>query len=248
VTAEARVLIFGATSKIAGEVAKILAQRRAKLHLVARNEARLGALAAELGKLTQVSTEVADLGDPGRAPEIVERAFERLGSVDEVYVLQGDLGEQRLSELSFIEAERILRVNLLGVVALLIPLANGLEARGRGRIVVVTSVAGDRGRPRNYTYGSAKGALNIYLQGLRSRLYSTGVTVITIRLGPVDTPMTENHPKNRLFGRADRVAEQIVAARANGEVYVPGYWWPIMWVVRNLPLALFQRFSFLAGR
>ena len=65
---------------------------------------------------------------------------------------------------------------------------------------MITSVAGDRGRPRNYTYGAAKSATTTYLEGVRSRLYRAGVTVHDLRLGPVDTPMTRDHPKNALFG------------------------------------------------
>jgi short-subunit dehydrogenase len=111
-------------------------------------------------------------------------------------------------------------------------------------------VAGDRGRPRNYTYGTAKGALNVYLQGLRTRVWSRGVGVHTLKLGPVDTPMTATHEKTMLFARADRVAAGIVdAIDANrAEAYVPGYWRGIMAVVRNLPERVFQRLPALSGR
>ena len=109
---------------------------------------------------------------------------------------------------------------------------------------------GARGRPRNYTYGAAKGALNLYLQGLRSRLYPAGVKVTTLKLGPVDTPMTRTHRKNALFATPARAARDIVRAldRGAGEVYVPWYWRPIMAVVRNTPEPLFQRLGFLSGR
>jgi decaprenylphospho-beta-D-erythro-pentofuranosid-2-ulose 2-reductase len=112
------------------------------------------------------------------------------------------------------------------------------------------SVAGDRGRPRNYTYGAAKGALTLYLQGLRSRLYPVGVAVTTLKLGPVDTPMTVDHAKNPLFTTPERLAPAIVRAidRRAGEVYLPWYWRPILAVVRNTPEPLFQRLRFLSGR
>ena len=87
-----------------------------------------------------------------------------------------------------------------------------MEASRGGRIGVITSVAGERGRPRNYTYGTAKGALNVYLQGLRSRLYDSGVSVTTLKLGPVDTPMTKDHAKHALFGKPSAVARGIVRA------------------------------------
>ena len=115
---------------------------------------------------------------------------------------------------------------------------------------MLTSVAGERGRPRNYTYGAAKSATSTYLQGLRSRLYATGVSVHDIRLGPVDTPMTVDHEKNRLFGEAHSVGRGIVRAieREQPTVYLPWFWRPIMAIVRRLPEPLFQRFGFLSGR
>jgi short-subunit dehydrogenase len=167
-----------------------------------------------------------------------------------VLIAHGLLGDQLATERTFDAAEHVLRTNFLSVVALLVPLANHLEAAGCGRLGVITSVAGDRGRPRNYTYGAAKGALNIYLQGLRTRLYAAGVTVTTLKLGPVDSPMTVDHKKHLLFGQPARVARGIVHAMDAGvaEAYVPSFWRAIMPVVKNTPEALFQRLSFLSGR
>ena len=91
--------------------------------------------------------------------------------------------------------------NLLSPVALLVPLANHLDAGTRRAIAVLSSVAGDRGRPRNFTYGAAKGALNVYLQGLRTRMWPSGRRVHTFKLGPVDTPMTADHRKHAVFAR-----------------------------------------------
>jgi len=136
------------------------------------------------------------------------------------------------------------------VVALLVPLGNHFEAAGAGHIAVLSSVAGDRGRPRNYTYGASKGAVNLYLQGLRTRLWPRGVGVHTLKLGPVDTPMTTTHEKTMLFARADRVAVDIVAAIDAGraEAYVPWYWRFIMAIVRNMPERAMQRLRALSGR
>jgi short-subunit dehydrogenase len=167
-----------------------------------------------------------------------------------VLVAHGYLGDQLGSERSYDEADLILRTNFLSVVALLVPLANHLEAAGRGRIGVITSVAGDRGRPRNFTYGAAKGGLGIYLQGLRSRLRPAGVTVTTLKLGPVETPMTVDHRKNLLFAQPDGVARTLVAAidRGEAEAYVPRFWRPIMAIVRRTPELVFQRLRALSGR
>jgi short-subunit dehydrogenase len=244
-----RTLILGATSAIAAEVAQIAADRGDRLHLVGRDPDKLARVADRCAK-AHVTTERADLADLESNEEVIARALEALGGIDWALIAHGDLGDQLASERSYAEADRILRVNFLSVVSLLIPLSNVMEAAGSGRIGVLASVAGDRGRPRNYTYGSAKGALHVYLQGLRTRLYPLGVTVTTLKLGPVDTPMTRDHGKHMLFGKPDSVARDIVRAMAAGtsEAYVPSFWAAIMPIVRGTPEPLFQRIRFLSGR
>jgi short-subunit dehydrogenase len=245
-----RVLILGATSAIAAEVALIHAGRGDRLHLVGRNPDKLAEVARRCGAPPQVTTQQADFADLPRNEQVVADAIATLGGLDTAIIAHGDLGDQLASERTFAAAEETLRTNLLSVIALLIPLANHLEAARSGRLAVMTSVAGDRGRPRNYTYGTAKGALNIYLQGLRTRLHPAGVTVTTLKLGPVDTPMTASHRKHLLFGKPASVAESIVQAVDNSaaEAYVPGFWRAIMPVVKNTPEALFQKLPFLSGR
>lgn len=243
----ASILVIGATSAIAAEVAVRRARRGDALHLVGRSAEKLAAVVARCGE--RATARVADLltADP---EALVREAVGILGRLDQVLVAHGDLGDQLASERSVDEAERILAVNLTSVVRLLVPIANQLEAQRGGTVAVITSVAGDRGRPRNYTYGAAKGGLNTYLQGLRSRLYPAGARVTTVRLGPVDTPMTASHAKNALFARPGLVADAIVRAmdRGAGDVYVPWFWRWILAVVRVLPEWLFQRLSFLAMR
>ncbi len=243
------VLIFGATSAVAAEVAVLFAARGCRLHLVGRNPEKLAEVARRC-TTTQVTTQLADFSELERNQAVVQEAISTLGRIDTVLIAHGDLGDQLASEQSFEAAEKTLRVNFTSVVSLLIPLANQLEAAGNGCIGVITSVAGDRGRPRNYTYGAAKGALNTYLQGLRTRLYPAGVAVTTLKLGPVDTPMTRDHKKHALFGKPPAVAASIVHAldtRA-AEAYVPAFWGATMPIVKNTPEWLFQRLPFLSGR
>ncbi len=244
-----RVLILGATSAIAAEVAVLHAQRGDRLHLVGRNAEKLLEVAKRCSATT-VTTSIADFNDLDANGAVIADAASMLGGVDVALIAYGDLGDQLASERSFTDAESILRTNFTSVVALLVPLANHFEATGNGRLGVITSVAGDRGRPRNYTYGAAKGALNVYLQGLRTRLFASGVKVTTLKLGPVDTPMTRDHKKHALFGKPDKVARAIVRAMDAGtaEAYVPSFWGAIMPVVKNTPERIFQLLPFLSGR
>lgn len=244
-----RVVIFGATSAIAAEVASLYAARGARLHLVGRSRDKLSALIASLPAGSVGSSE-ADFADLSQNERVVQDALAALGGADVALIAHGDLGDQLQSERDFAQAEATLNVNFVSVVALLVPLANAFAAQGRGTIGVITSVAGDRGRPRNYTYGAAKGGLNIYLQGLRSRLVRAGVKVVTLKLGPVDTPMTRDHAKNALFAQPRDVARSIVKALDDGsaESYVPSFWSAIMPVVKLAPERLFQLLPFLSGR
>ncbi|HVU52147.1 MAG TPA: SDR family NAD(P)-dependent oxidoreductase [Polyangia bacterium] len=244
-----RVLILGATSAIAAEVARLYAARGARLCLVGRNPEKLARLALDLPP-ERVTSAVADFANLGNAEALVRASLDALGGVDVALIAHGDLGDQLESERSLDAAQAIITANFTSAVALLLPLANHMEAARAGTIGVITSVAGDRGRPRNYTYASAKGALNVYLQGLRTRLYPAGVKVTTLKLGPVDTPMTATHRKTPVFSTPAAVARGIVAALDAGaaEAYVPAYWGAIMTVVRHTPERLFQKLPFLSGR
>ncbi|MCW5832707.1 MAG: SDR family NAD(P)-dependent oxidoreductase [Labilithrix sp.] len=243
------VLIFGATSAVAAEAAEIFARRGDRLHLVGRNPDKLADVARRC-RGAEVTTTHADFTDLDANERIVKDAVAALGRVDVALIAHGDLGDQLASERAFTDAEPILRVNFTSVVSLLVPLANHMEVARAGRIAVITSVAGERGRPRNYTYGAAKGALNVYLQGLRTRLYASGVSVTTLKLGPVDSPMTRDHAKHALFGKPEAVARSIVRAidARVPEAYVPSFWRVIMPIVRSTPERLFQRLPFLSGR
>ncbi len=245
------IAIFGATSCIASDVARVYrhAEPSARLFLIGRNADKLAALRAELGAQV-VGTRTQDFARTHEASACIEAVIAALGHIDIALVAHGALGDQVESEHDLDAAEHITDANYASVVALLIPLANHLEARRAGHLAVMSSVAAERGRPRNYTYAAAKSAVNTYLQGLRSRLYSSGVEVHTLKLGPVDTPMTETHEKNALFSRSADVAKQIVRVIDAGvaEAFVPSYWRATMWAVRNMPEPIFQRVKSLSGR
>ena len=244
-----RVLILGATSAIAAEVARLCARSGDDIYLIGRSSGKLADLVAELGARVR-GYAIADLDELNKNTGRVDDAVECLGGLDVALIAHGLLGDQQRSESELDHALEILQTNFTSAVSLLIPLANYFERQGRGHLGVITSVAGERGRPRNYTYGAAKGGLTHYLEGVRSRLYRAGVQVHNLKLGPVDTPMTVAHDKHALFGRKDRVARGIFRElqRCRHVAYLPRVWGWIMAAVRVLPEPLFQRFDFLAGR
>lgn len=242
-----RVLIIGATSAIAEATARMLAERGDALYLVARNEPRLGAIAADLAVRgsPRVGSEVLDANDFAAHEQMLARAETFLSGYDTVLVAHGTLSDQKACEGSVELTMREINTNALSVIAMLTRIANRLEARQSGTIAVISSVAGDRGRGSNYVYGSAKALVTAFLSGLRQRLGKCGVNVLTIKPGFVDTPMTAAFEKGLLWARPERIAQGIVRAldRQSGTIYLPGFWRPIMLVIRAIPESLFLRLS-----
>jgi len=240
-----RVVIFGATSVIAHETAKCFATDGADLVLAGRDATRLAANAADLKVrgAKQVETLVADLADVSTHPKLIDEAIAALGGIDAALIAHGTLGDPKLSEESVDEVMLQMQVNALSYMSLMTLLANLMEKRRSGCICVISSVAGDRGRARNYVYGSAKAAVTAFSSGLRNRLSGSGVSVVTIKPGPIDTPMTASHRKSPLFGKADKTGRRIYEAMLKGEdvVYVPWFWGPIMLAIRSIPERIFKK-------
>jgi decaprenylphospho-beta-D-erythro-pentofuranosid-2-ulose 2-reductase len=240
-----RVLIIGATSAIAAETARVFAAYGARLFLTGRDSERLDAAAADLRVRGAVQVETArlEVTDIASHGGVLEAADAALGGLDVVLIAHGTLPDQARCEQSVAETLAALEVNFTATVALLTLLANRLEAARHGCIAVITSVAGDRGRQSNYVYGAAKGGVDRFLEGLRNRLFRSGVSVLTIKPGFVDTPMTAGVPKNLLFASPRRVGRAIYRAieTRRSVVYIPWFWRPIMFLVTALPESIFQR-------
>lgn len=239
------VLILGATSSIARALAHALARQGAALHLVGRDLAEVERVGRDLAIRYQVPIswsgfEAQNYSSHG---DVLEKAIAHLPHLDGVFVSLGELGEQTQAEQDFSHAQRIIESNYTGVVSVLTPIANYLEQQKQGFIVGISSVAGDRGRQSNYVYGSAKGALSLFLQGLRSRLSKSGVHVMTVKPGFVDTKMTFGKAGMFLVASPDYVADQILSAlnREKNIAYVPWFWFWIMTIIRSIPESLFKR-------
>ncbi|HEX4207334.1 MAG TPA: SDR family oxidoreductase [Ktedonobacteraceae bacterium] len=242
-----KVLVIGATSAIAQETSKCFARDGAELFLVARSPAKLAAVAADLrvrGAL-RVETYVLDLCELDQHRAMFEQAVTTLGSLDMLLIAHGVLGNQRQLEQDVEATLKNFTINCTSVIALLTISARYFERQRRGCMAVISSVAGDRGRQSNYTYGAAKAAINAFMQGLRNRLASAGVAVLTVEPGFVATPMTAHVKQGLLFAKPRSVGNAIYQAMRAGKdvVYVPWFWWPIMFVVRNIPERIFKRLS-----
>ena len=239
-----RILIIGATSAIAEHCARIWAARGDDLHLVARNEQHVQTIAADLKVrgASKVTTYCTDLNDMDKHEELLSVADDALSSVDIVLIAHGTLSNQKSCELSVYETLAEIQTNALSTISLLTLIANRFEAKKSGSICVISSVAGDRGRASNYVYGSAKAIVTVFTSGLRQRLHKSNVAVVTIKPGFVDTPMTNELKKGILWAKPNVVAKKIVLAieKKKTEVYVPGYWWLVMAVIKTIPASIYK--------
>jgi len=242
-----RILIIGATSAIAEHCARIWAARGDALHLVARNEQHVQVIASDLKVrgASEVTTYVTDLNNMDKHEELLDVADAALGGVDIVLIAHGTLSNQKSCELSVKETLAEIQTNALSTISLLTLIANKFEAKQSGTICVISSVAGDRGRASNYVYGTAKAMLTTFTSGLRQRLHKFNVSVVTIKPGFVDTPMTSELKKGFLWAKPSAIAARIVDAieKKNTEIYMPSFWWLIMFIIKSMPDKLFRRTS-----
>ena len=240
-----KILIIGAASAIAEATARAFAQRGDSLFLVGRKAAVLESMCADLKVrgATAVGLHALDVNDFGAHEAMLEDAEHSLGGLDVVLIAHGTLSDQHKCQASVELTLQELNTNALSVVALLTRIANRLEARKAGTIVVISSVAGDRGRQSNYIYGSAKALVTAFTSGLRQRLYPSGVAVVTIKPGFVDTPMTAAFPKGPLWAKPQTIAAGIIRAvdRSETVVYLPFFWRLIMFIIRSVPEGVFRR-------
>lgn len=239
------ILIVGATSAIATSCARHWANKESNFFLIGRTPDKLNQVEADLtARGATVHTHVLDLNHFDQHSTMLNACYAALGQVDIALIAHGTLPDQKACELDAQLAVQEFTNNGLSVIALLTDLANRMEAQKSGCIAVISSVAGDRGRPSNYLYGAAKGAVTDFCSGLRGRLFKSGVQVLTIKPGFVDTPMTQGLALPKLLlVTPDKVAHDIVRAieKRRDTLYTPWFWRFIMLIIIHIPGSIFKR-------
>ena len=244
-----RIVIVGATSSIARHCAhEWLRAGPADLTLVGRDAQRLARVEADLrarSPQSEFRCVQADFLEPS-AIEATVADIVGQGAVDIVLIAQGELPDQRDCEKSLPDAHRALSINGLSPVLFAEAFSAHMGHAGQGTLALLGSVAGDRGRKSNYTYGAAKGLVSRYAEGLQHRFAGSAVRVVLIKPGPTDTPMTAQlKAEGAPLASVELVARQAVRAidRGVAVAYVPGHWRWIMLVIRHIPERFFKKMN-----
>tara|TARA_B100002051_G_C16741621_1_gene644667 strand:- start:3237 stop:3971 length:735 start_codon:yes stop_codon:yes gene_type:complete len=239
-------LILGAKSEIAISTAKLYAKNGWDLILVGREVSKILLLfKIELEEEFNSKVKLCDL-DILKFQSHITFFKSLLQKPDGVICFIGLLGNQKKSEIDFYQTNKIIDSNFTGIVSMLNIFANYFEKKGEGFIACVSSVAGDRGRKSNYTYGSAKAALTTYLSGLRNRLSSKNVHIMTVKPGYVKTKMTKDlNIPNILKVTPNYVAKRIYMMQQRGKdiIYIPRFWSLIMILVKLVPERIFKKLN-----
>ena len=240
-------LILGASSSIARAFTREVARRGAAVTLAGRDAADLEASAADAVLRGAASARVlpCDAADaPSRVDFLPQAALP--GTLLNVFLAIGSMPDQDAMDGDPRLLAAMIEANYSGPVALLQGLAGTFEAQRGGRVVIVGSVAGDRGRRKNYLYGSAKAALARYAEGLRARLHAAGATVTLVKPGFVDTSMTWGLPGLFLVASPEACARAMLRATDRGvaTLYVPFFWRFIMLIIQHIPAQVMKKLKF----
>ncbi|TGN06850.1 SDR family NAD(P)-dependent oxidoreductase [Leptospira ilyithenensis] len=247
-----KIIVIGASSGIGKAIAEAELKNGSEVVLVARREKELKAIASKWNKKGQTKPAilvVADVTQFASAEKTVAKAIGELGGLDEVYYASGVMPAVASDEYNIAKDLQMLNVNTLGAVAYINPIATYFAKQGKGKIVGISSIAGERGRKGAPVYNTSKAALNTYLEALRNRLAEKNVQVTTIKPGFVKTEMTEglDLPEKGLLKAitSEEAAEQIlkIVAKGKDEAFVPGIWKLVALIIVNIPNFIFKKLS-----
>jgi short-subunit dehydrogenase len=237
------ILILGAGSDIARPLAFLYAKAGYNIYLASRNYDLLSRHASDLSIKYSIDAKAFsfDVTDVSSHKKFYDTLPVKPHGV---ISLIGVLGEQKISESNFQEAEKVLQTNFTGLVSILHIVAADLEQRKEGFIVGVSSVAGERGRKSNYIYASAKAGFTTFLSGLRNRLFSSHIQVMTVHPGFIKSKMIEGRETPALItALPEEVARDIFRGQQAGKdfIYSKWFWRFIMLIFTMMPESIAKK-------
>lgn len=247
-----KVVLLGGTKGIGRALGRLLVARGHRVCLLGRDMGELEASGkdfesrASTSDTTPVGTVVCDLADPATFARALDQADAQLDGFNAVVVTAGMFGTQEALEADTDRAQELLTVNFANTVVFCEHARQRLLARGGGKLCVLSSVAGERGRKPVILYGASKAGLSAYLEGLDHKFRAKGLETICVKPGFVKTGMTAGLAPPPFAGEPDGVARDVLRAieRGSPEIYTPWIWRYVMLVIRHLPRFVMRRLSF----
>ena len=245
-----RAVVVGASSGIGEAIARKLAKEGYMVALLARRKEALDSICAEINQEAGESLARAyehDVKAFDEVPAMFQQVLKDLKQIDTIVYVAGVQYPLGLSEYDFEKDREMVEVNLMGAMAWLGQAAMLFEQMGAGHLVGISSVAGDRGRVGSPSYNTSKAGISTYLEALRNRLTRSGVHVLTVKPGFVQTKIFEENA-GMSFGviTPEKVAKDIWRAirKRKQVIYTPGWWRLVMLAIRHTPSLIFRRLSF----
>ena len=240
------IVIFGATSAIAQAWARLHAVKGAAFYLIGRDASKLDAVKNDLlaRGASNVQLKTVDLAQAQDYSAITDQLYAHWPQIDIALFAQGSLPDQRALEKNIGAVPSMFELNAMSYILPASVIAERMAQAGSGSVVLISSVAGDRGRQSNYFYGTSKAAVTTFAQGLRNHVFKRGVQVLTVKPGFVDTPMTANIAKGGpLWATPEQIAFCIEKGllKKKNVIYAPWFWQIIMLVIKNIPEVIFKR-------
>jgi len=240
-------VILGASSAIARAFARLVAGRGDQILLAGRDTDDLESLAKDVAVRGAGSAEVLsfDALATETHADFAAACRQRIAGRMNVFLAFAAMPEQEAIDRDPSLAVHTIAAGFTGAVSVLHHLAPHFEDQHGGLVIALGSVAGDRGRIKNYVYGATKAGLHAYLQGLRARLFRAGATVTTVKPGFVDTAMTFGRPGLFLVAAPEDVARSALQAAEKGResIYAPFFWTFIMLIIKSIPERIMKRLS-----
>lgn len=244
-------IVIGATSVIAQETAKVFFRAGHDLVLISRDTSSLNLFDFHEGRNgPAIKCLDCDISHSSSIETMTNRIIDLLDDDPYVLLAAGTIGGVDNYSDRLVTILEILDVNFRNVIAVTDLVSEELGRRENGCVIVLSSVAGDRGRQSNYIYGAAKAGLSVFAQGLRNKLFCKNVHVLTVKLGYVDTPMfrqslgsSSDSVPSFLVGDPAKIAEGIfqAARKKKNVLYLGRVWWLIMILIRSIPEIIFKR-------
>lgn len=242
------VLIIGASSGVGRETAHLFSRKGHNLICASQDKEELRFLTSDLhirygGEATAVPT---DLSDTDSVRKMLKSVYERYDILDCAIVTAGDMPPNQTPYWDENSLIHTTATNYIGIALVLNEVSRRMVEQHKGTIICLSSVAGDRGRERNFIYGASKSALTTYLEGLRMKTFRDGVRVVTIIPGYIDTPMSYGKVSGLLTASPQYAAKKIFSLLSNKKnvIYIPSVWRYIMFVLKSVPTLIFKRMSF----